>query len=51
MTDQRKRDEPRRAAAMKKHNRSSGDHPIQYRGRHSRHSRGEALIKFAESTA
>src|SRR6266446_2164534 len=33
------RDEPRRTTAMKKHNHSSDDRPIQYRGTYSRHSR------------
>jgi hypothetical protein len=32
---------------MKKHNHSSDDHPIQYRGKVSRHSRDQALTKFA----
>jgi hypothetical protein len=32
---------------MKKHNHSSDDRPIQYRGKHSRHSRGHALTNFA----
>src|SRR3981189_1373150 len=41
------RDEPRRTTAMKKHNHSSDDRPIQYRGKHSRHSRGHALTNFA----
>jgi hypothetical protein len=41
------RDEPRRRTAMKKHNHSSDDRPIQYRGKYSRHSRGQALTNFA----
>ena len=41
------RDEPRRTTAMKKHNHSSDDRPIQYRGKYSRHSRGQALTNFA----
>ena len=41
------RDEPRRTTAMKKHNHSSDDRPIQYRGKYSRHSRGRALTNFA----
>src|ERR1700693_895153 len=40
------RDRPRRTTAMKKHNHSSDDRPIQYRGKYSRHSRGQALTKF-----
>src|SRR6267142_2615178 len=43
----RSRDEPRRTTAMKKHNHSSDDRPIQYRGKYSRHSRGQALTNFA----
>jgi hypothetical protein len=35
------------ATAMKKHNHSSDDHRIQYRGRYSRHSSGQALTNFA----
>jgi hypothetical protein len=34
--------EPRRTPAMKQHNHSSDDHPIQYRGKVSRHIRGQA---------
>jgi hypothetical protein len=41
------RDEPRCTTAMKKHNHSSDDRLIQYRGKYSRHSRGQALTKFA----
>src|SRR3981189_1859142 len=41
------RNEPRRTTAMKKHNHSSDDRPIQYRGKYSRHSRGQALTNFA----
>jgi hypothetical protein len=33
----------RRAMAMKQHNHSSDDRLIQYRGKYSRHSRGQAL--------
>jgi hypothetical protein len=36
-----------RAMAMKKHNHSSDDRLIQYRGKYSRHSRGQALTEFA----
>ena len=32
---------------MKKHNHSSDDRLIQYRGKYSRHSRGQALTNFA----
>jgi hypothetical protein len=38
---------PRRTTAMKKHNHSSDDRPIQYRGKYLRHSRGQALTEFA----
>jgi hypothetical protein len=38
---------PRRTMATTKHNRSSEDRPIQDRGKHSRQSRGQALINFA----
>jgi hypothetical protein len=31
---------------MKKHNHSSDDRLIQYRGKHSRQSRGQALTNF-----
>jgi hypothetical protein len=41
------RSDPRRTTAMKKHNHSSDDRPIQYRGKYSRHSRGQALTNFA----
>jgi hypothetical protein len=34
--------EPRFTPAMKKHNHSSGDRAIQYDGKYSRHSRGQA---------
>jgi hypothetical protein len=34
---------PRCTTAMKKHNHSSDDLLIQYRGKYSRHSRGQAL--------
>src|SRR5579859_3006593 len=34
-------------SAMKKHNHSSDDSPIQYRGKYWRHSRGQALTNFA----
>jgi hypothetical protein len=37
----------RRTTAMKKHNHSSDDRPIQYRGKYSRHSRGQALTNIA----
>src|SRR6267154_3352314 len=37
----------RSVSAMKKHNHSSDDRPIQYRGKYSRHSRGQALTEFA----
>src|SRR6267378_2222493 len=37
----------RRTTAMKKHNHSSDDRPIQSRGKYSRHSRGQALTNFA----
>jgi hypothetical protein len=40
-------DEPRCTTAMKKHNHSSDDHLIQYRGEYPRHSRGQALTDFA----
>jgi hypothetical protein len=43
----RSRDEPRSTTALKKHNHSSDDRPIQYRGKVSRHSRGQALTEFA----
>jgi hypothetical protein len=36
-----------RTTAMKQHNRPSDDRPIQYRGRHSRQSRGQALTNHA----
>jgi hypothetical protein len=32
---------------MKKHNHSSDDRLIQYRGKYSRHGRGQALTEFA----
>jgi len=32
---------------MKKHDNSGDDCPIQYRGKSSRHSRGQALTEFA----
>jgi hypothetical protein len=41
------RDAPRRTPAMKQHNHSSDDHPIQYRGKVSRHIRDQARTKFA----
>src|ERR1700722_14691409 len=41
------RGRPRRTTAMKKHNHSSDDPPIQYRGKYSRHSPGQALTKSA----
>jgi hypothetical protein len=41
------KDEPRRTTAMKQHNHSSDDRPIQYHGKVSRHSRGQALTEFA----
>src|SRR6266481_4512779 len=41
------RDEPRRTTAMEEHNHSSDDRLIQYRGKYSRHSRGQALTEFA----
>src|SRR5260221_12453810 len=41
------RDEPGRTTAMKKHNHSSDDRPVQYLGKYSRHSRGQALTNFA----
>jgi hypothetical protein len=34
--------EPRFTLAMEKHNHSSGDRAIQYDGKYSRHSRGQA---------
>jgi hypothetical protein len=37
--------EQRFTPAMKKHNHSSGDRPIQYDGKYSRHSRGQAKAK------
>jgi hypothetical protein len=37
------RDEPRCATAIEKHNHSSDDCLIQYCGKYSRHSRGQAL--------
>lgn len=40
------RHEPRRTTASEKHNHSSGDRLIQYRGRYSRHIRGQALTEF-----
>src|SRR5216684_3725297 len=43
----RSRDEPRCTTAMKKHNHSSDDRLIQYRGEYPRHSRGQALTNFA----
>jgi hypothetical protein len=39
-------DAPRCTAAMKKHNHSSDDRPIQYRGKYSRHSHDQALTEF-----
>src|SRR5229473_3974650 len=42
----RSRDEPRFTTAMKKHNHSRDDRPIQYRGQYSRHSRGQATDHF-----
>jgi hypothetical protein len=36
-------DDPRCTTAMKQHNHSSDDRLIQYRGKYSRHSRGQAL--------
>jgi len=38
-------DEPRITPTMKKHNRSSGDRPLQYDGKYSRHSSGQAKAK------
>src|ERR1700737_2082582 len=43
---ERSLDAPRCTAAMKKHNHSSDDRPIQYRGKYSRHSRDQALTEF-----
>jgi hypothetical protein len=43
----RSTDEPPYTTEMKKHNHSSDDRPIQYRGKYSRHSRGQALTEFA----
>ncbi|MDB5606989.1 MAG: hypothetical protein JWP25_3889 [Bradyrhizobium sp.] len=43
---QQRRNE-RRTSAMKKHNHSSDDRPIQYHGKYSRHSRGQSLTNFA----
>jgi hypothetical protein len=40
-------DEPRRTTAKKKHNHSSDDRLIQYRGEVSRHCLGQALTNFA----
>jgi hypothetical protein len=37
--------EPRFTLGMKKHNHSSGDRAIQYDGKYSRHSRGQAKAK------
>jgi hypothetical protein len=34
---------------MKKHNHSSDDRLIQYRGKYTRHSRGQALTNFAST--
>jgi hypothetical protein len=39
-------DDLRCTTAMKKHNHSSDDRLIQYRGKHSRHSRDQALTEF-----
>jgi len=42
-----RKDESRSVTAKKKHDHSSGDRLIQYRGKYSRHSRGQALTNFA----
>jgi hypothetical protein len=42
-----KGDEPRRATVMKKHNHSSDDRLIQYRGKYSRHSGDQSLTNIA----
>jgi hypothetical protein len=41
-------DEPRRATAMKKHNHSSDDRLVQYRGKYSRHSGDQSLTNMRQ---